>query len=74
MKDLLRQCAERHDLEPNTLLAPTRKRCVSWPRQEFMARAREAGFSTPQIGRFLGVDHSTVLHGSRAAWAREVGR
>jgi len=36
-------------------------------RQRFMAEAYATGrFSLPQIGRFIGRDHTTVLHGIRA--------
>ena len=40
-------------------------------RQEFMLEAHRAGFSMPQIGRFIGRDHSSVHHGIHAAAKRE---
>lgn len=43
---------------------PDRHRCISWPRQDAMRLMHWAGYSTPQIGDFLGGrDHSTVLEG-----------
>ena len=49
----------------------TRVREVAWPRQEFMLAAHRQGYSLGQIGRFLNRDHTTILHGIRAAQARE---
>lgn len=53
--------------------SPTRVRDVSWPRQEFMLAAHRAGYSLGQIARFLNRDHTTILHGIRAASKREAG-
>lgn len=56
------------------LLGKDRAARLVRPRQLFMLRAAEAGFSTMRIGRFLGRDHTTVMHGIRAARARlEIG-
>ena len=43
-------------------------------RQHAMLLAHEAGYSTPQIGRAFSRDHTTVLHGIRAAQRRASGR
>jgi chromosomal replication initiator protein len=44
---------------------------VAHARQEAMRRAYATGkFSLPQIGKFFGRDHTTVLHGIRRATER----
>ena len=63
--------ANANGLTVDDFTGPERARHVSWPRQEFMLAAHEAGYSMPQIGRFLGSrDHTTILHGIRAARKR----
>lgn len=42
-------------------------------RQLVMFRAAELGLSSTRIGRALGRDHSTVLHGVKAERARREG-
>ena len=63
--------ANTHGLTVDRFKARDRHREVAWPRQEVMLAAHRAGYSMPQIGRFLGRDHTTVLHGIRQAEARE---
>lgn len=46
----------------------TRKFCV--PRQEVFLRAHEYGLSLSHIGRVFDRDHTTILHGIRAARKR----
>lgn len=53
------------------MMADTRQRDVAWPRQEFMLAAHREGYSMPEIGALIGRDHTTVLHGIRAAKKRE---
>lgn len=45
-------------------------RQVSHKRWEAFKVFREAGYSLPEIGRFFGMDHTTVLHGLRQLEAR----
>lgn len=48
------------------LFLPGRDRAMARARHEIMYRAvNETSLSLPQIGRFLGRDHTTVLHGLR---------
>lgn len=44
---------------------------AAYARQEVMRRARAAGMSLPRIGRALDRDPSTIIHGVRAAEARQ---
>jgi chromosomal replication initiation ATPase DnaA len=41
------------------------------PRQHAFAELLKEGFSAAGIGRFFGLDHSTVLHGADAARKRQ---
>jgi chromosomal replication initiation ATPase DnaA len=62
--------ASAYGLTVDDFTGPCRKRHVAWPRQEFMLAAHEAGYSMPQISGFLNRDHTTILHGIRAARKR----
>ena len=67
MSDMLDRVASHNGLSRSELIAPGRRQHVSVPRQAFMAAAIGAGFSYPQVGRFLGGrDHSTIIHGVEA--------
>jgi chromosomal replication initiation ATPase DnaA len=70
MFHLAARIAAHYGLTVDDFRSPIRRRPIAWPRQEFMLAAHEAGFSMPQIGRFLGRDHTTILHGIRAARKR----
>ena len=60
-------------MEISEILNRSRHRDVSEARQEAMRQQHEAGFSLPQIGRFWGLHHTTVLHGVRVASQRRSG-
>ena len=71
MREIATLVAERHGLTLEELRGPSRKHRVSRPRQEAMAFMRAEGrFSYPQIARYFGKDHTTVLHAVRAHAAR----
>lgn len=70
MAEIAAQVASAHLLTVTELRGPCRERYIAWPRQEAMLAMVEAGFSLPQIGRFLNRDHTTVMAGARAARAR----
>jgi chromosomal replication initiation ATPase DnaA len=82
LRALLRETAEDHGLEPETLLSKSRCHPIAHPRQDFMWRARQMKradgthrFSSPRIAAFLGLsDHTTVLHGVKAHAKRARGR
>lgn len=52
------------------LQSSNREFAISHARQYAMMLMFDAEFSTPQIGRFFGRDHSTVAHGIKAARER----
>lgn len=70
VKDIAWEVAQEHGLSLDDIRNGSRAFRFSHPRQEAMRRAHEAGYSLPQIARFWGYDHTTVLHGVRAAQKR----
>jgi len=70
MSDIAAAFAMAHDLSVLELKSATSVRHIAWPRQDAMLAMSEDGFSLKQIGRFFKRDHTTVLHGIRAAKAR----
>jgi hypothetical protein len=70
MADIAAAVALANDLTVTELKSADRTARIAWPRQEAMLAMQEEGFSLPQIGRFFKRDHTTVLHGVRAAKLR----
>jgi chromosomal replication initiator protein len=64
--------AEHYGIAPEHMRLSIRDRKIAWPRQLAMLLSRELTVnSLPEIGRrFGGRDHSTILHGIRAAQKR----
>ena len=52
------------------ILGRSRSRSIAHARQDVCRLAHECGASYPEIGRALGIDHSTALHGARVASER----
>lgn len=72
-REIIRAVALEHGLQPRDLLGRDRFGHFIAARREAMVRLREAGFSYPQIGRFLGRDHSTIVfHVNKANRARRL--
>lgn len=69
------EVCNRYGLSLEDITSPdTRAKAIAWPRHHVMSVLVEEGYSTGAIGRFLGADHSTVIHGDqhhrlRQAWA-----
>lgn len=70
MTDIAAAVALANDLTATELKSDAREIRISHPRQDAMRAMHEEGFSLPVIGRFFKRDHTTVLHGVRAAKAR----
>lgn len=67
MADIIERVSLETGIPIAELKSPGRRRPITYARQDFMARARATGrFSFAQIGRFLGRDHTTIVHGVRA--------
>jgi hypothetical protein len=60
-----------HVAPPARLLSPGRHRDICSARWIAAWMLRMRNWSTPKIGRFLGLDHSTVLHGLRRVAASQ---
>lgn len=54
-----------HVIPPRRLLQPGRHRDICSARWVASWILRRQGWSTVKVGRYLGLDHSTVLHGLR---------
>ena len=69
MQSLAKVVARRHGIRVTDLTSPSRGRYAAYPRFVFEWICREKlGYSTTQIGRFLGGrDHTTVIYGARQA-------
>lgn len=70
MADIAAEVATENLLSLAEIRSRAKMNAVARPRQEAMLRMIEAGYSTTQIGRFFGRDHSTVVHGAKVAQAR----
>ena len=70
MLEIAASVAGKHRLGVKDLKGQNKYRRVAQPRQEAMWEMHQAGYSYPQIGRFLNRDHTTVMHGVRAHEAR----
>ncbi|MGQ3040561.1 MAG: helix-turn-helix domain-containing protein [Brevundimonas sp.] len=70
---IIREVADRYQVQVNDLLGVSRARYVSFARMEAYALIRRrTPYSLPQIGLiFDGRDHTTILHGVRHYEARE---
>jgi chromosomal replication initiation ATPase DnaA len=66
--------SQKYDLSVADLRGPDRHFKIAHPRQHLMLLAHDAGHSTGKIGRYLGGrDHTTILHGIKAARERLAG-
>lgn len=57
--------SQTFDVRPADILGRGRIRQIAYGRHYAMWLLRELGYSFPEIGRNLGVDHSTVIFGVR---------
>lgn len=68
LEDIIEQVCDECMLPPHMLLnRRLRSRSVIRGRWEIMRRARARGMSLPEIGRALGMHHTSVLHALRKA-------
>lgn len=49
------------------IMGRSKIRAIARARQEVCRRLVEHGWSFPRVGRFLGLDHTTVIHACKAA-------
>lgn len=56
-------------VSPRVIMGQSRARPIARARQAIMRRLYQYGLSVSEIGRILGRDHTTVIHGIRRAEA-----
>jgi len=54
--------ALRHGFTRQDILSTCKTKKLVLARQDCIAMFRSRGLSTPQIGRIMGRDHSTIIH------------
>jgi chromosomal replication initiation ATPase DnaA len=60
----LRRIARKHGVKPEAVLGRGRHRHTAMARHEFFLMLRDTlDMSYPEIGKLLGVDHTTVMAG-----------
>ena len=70
LSDIINEVAREFDVGPDELRSRSRHRRCAWPRQEIYRRLRLRGWTLTQIGRALGRNHATILHGINQAERR----
>lgn len=66
-REFIAKCCELFDVHPRDLMGPARFHFVTYPRFAAYKALKMRGWSYSHIGRFMGRDHSTVIHGVRRA-------
>lgn len=62
LPDIVREEAAKCGIDPDQVFERDRTAPVAWVRARVCVRLRELGLSLSQIGRLLGLDHTSVLH------------
>ena len=74
VRDIQLTVARNFRCDPDEFISDCRYRDVAHPRQIAMLLSREmTKHSLPRIGRFFNRDHTTIIHGIRAAEKRIAG-
>lgn len=77
VRQYVAEAAQRHGTTPEAVMLKRpqfgkgfpRPHCASDARREVMNRLRADGFTVTQVGRWFGVDHSTVSYWLRRSTA-----
>ena len=63
-RGIIKEVAQKHDLEPYDVLGKDKCRHMAWARHEAFNRLYiETRMSLPAIGRMFNLDHTSVLYG-----------
>lgn len=62
--------ARAYGMDPGRLMFKVRRKEISHPRQTAMLLAVEQGHSKSRVARFFGMDHTSVIYGTRQAEKR----
>ena len=72
LRRAINRAAEHHGVTVAEIKGRSRLGPAAAARQDVFLALREAGWSFPRIGRAMGRDHSTVMHGvarARSMWS-----
>jgi hypothetical protein len=61
-RGIIEEIAAQRGLDPRQIVTPGRKQKVHRARAEVAILLSQCGFSSPQIGRMINHDHTTVLY------------
>lgn len=67
IRSLVMRAAEITGYPPATIVSPIRSGSVVLVRFAVIRTARRAGYSSPQIGKVINRDHSSIIHGEKRA-------
>ena len=67
---ITRDVASAYGVGADIIMSKVRTHDIAHPRQEAMRRAGLIGVKTNEIARFFKCDHTTVIHGIKAATRR----
>jgi hypothetical protein len=70
--EVIEACAKGFGIEMSQLIGPSRKPTLVRVRNLATAVLRARGSSLPNIGRFTGREHTTVLHSLRTFFSRDI--
>ena len=71
-REILYPILVEHKMSYNELRGVSREKKYHIPRRQCFAALRDAGWSTPRIGRLFCRDHSTIVHGLQM-WEKYLG-
>lgn len=64
--EMMRTIAAKHGVDPEAVMAPSRKKVICVAKQEVQYRAKhELGMTLSQIGNIFKNDHTSILYGIR---------
>ena len=67
---IMMEVAEKHEVDPNSLIGRNRRQKIVWIRRELIWRAvKEAKYPILWVARYLQKDHTTIIHDLRE-WER----
>ena len=65
IEQIVREISEATGIRPELIIGRNQTKIVSHARQLAYYVARRKGLSCPQIAKFFGRDHNTIIHGAR---------
>jgi len=66
MDQVTERISDEYKFTVKELRGPGRSHCYSEARRVIWSELKRRGYSLPQIGKFFGRDHTSILHGLKA--------